>query len=162
MQTVNYDCYTYDISKYCLRGWGGGRGSRSIVIAYWAAGQQVSRLSDWSGTWGMIYTKIHLISPGCPWPSIALQSRMVALNTNHFTNLRFQYDDLTTTTIFIISIVLDILILFSYLDSIIVTIVYCSKDTLWNMFILDIVIINLSFGWRVWYRKSLEFFLFSK
>ena len=32
----------------------------------------------------MIHNKIHLTSPGCPWPSIALQCRIVAQNTIHF------------------------------------------------------------------------------
>ena len=35
---------------------------------------QVNR--DWSCTWGMIQTKIHLIITACPWPSIALQCRI--------------------------------------------------------------------------------------
>ena len=38
----------------------------------------VNRLSNWSCTRGMIRYKVHLISPGCPWPII---SRIVAWNT---------------------------------------------------------------------------------
>ena len=33
----------------------------------------VNRSSDLSCTRGMILNRIHLISPGCPWPRIALQ-----------------------------------------------------------------------------------------
>ena len=44
-------------------------------------GLQVNRSNVQSCTWGMIHTKIHLISPDCPCPSIALRYRIVAVNT---------------------------------------------------------------------------------
>ena len=39
-------------------------------------GLQVNRLSNRSCTWGMFHTKIHLIIPACPWPSIVLQCKI--------------------------------------------------------------------------------------
>ena len=42
------------------------------------AGLLVNRSSNQSCTWGMNHNKIHLIRPGCPRPSIALQCRIVA------------------------------------------------------------------------------------
>ena len=39
---------------------------------------QVSRLNNGSWPWVCFKLKIHLISPGCPWTSIALQCRIVA------------------------------------------------------------------------------------
>ena len=46
------------------------------AVAQWQhIGLQVKRSSDRSCTWGMIRYKFHLISPGCPQPSIALQCR---------------------------------------------------------------------------------------
>ena len=51
-------------------------------MAQWSHAKR-SRSSDRSCTWGMIHTKIHLISPGCPDPGLALQCRMVSWNTIH-------------------------------------------------------------------------------
>ena len=47
----------------------------SSVVGHWTAGQQVERRSCTRGT---IHNKIHLISLGCPQPSIALLCRIVA------------------------------------------------------------------------------------
>ena len=44
----------------------------------------VSRSSNLSCTRGMVHPQIHLINPGCPLPGIALQCRLVALNTIHY------------------------------------------------------------------------------
>ena len=41
------------------------------------------RTGDESCTWDMIHNKIHLISQGCPRPSVALQHRIVARNNIH-------------------------------------------------------------------------------
>ena len=60
------------------------------VLAQWLrAGQQINRSSDRFCTWGIIHTKSHLISPGCPRPSTALQSRIVAPITTHLLSLFF-------------------------------------------------------------------------
>ena len=50
------------------------------VAQQYRPGLKVNKSNDWSFTWGTIDIKI-LISPGCPGPSIALQCRIVALNT---------------------------------------------------------------------------------
>ena len=53
------------------------------MVQWQHAGLQINRSSDRSCTWGMIHIKIHLISPGYPRRSIALQCRIVAFNTIH-------------------------------------------------------------------------------
>ena len=55
--------------RHVIRGTGG---IRSLVVACWTAGQQV----EWSKSYTrcMIYNKIHLISPGCPWPETPIIS----------------------------------------------------------------------------------------
>ena len=45
----------------------------SVVQWLLRAGLLVNRSSDWSCTGGMIHNRMHLIVPGCPRPSIALQ-----------------------------------------------------------------------------------------
>ena len=55
---------------------GGIRNSGSTLDC-WSSGQVIG---------GMIHNKIHLISPGCPQPSIALQCRIMAENTYHSIN----------------------------------------------------------------------------
>ena len=45
------------------------RGSRSTVVEHWAADQHIEQRFY---TWSIFYTQIHLISPDCPRPSIAL------------------------------------------------------------------------------------------
>ena len=52
-------------------------------VACVCAGLLANRLNDWSCTKGMIHSKIHLIYPGCPRPSIALQVQNLALNIIH-------------------------------------------------------------------------------
>ena len=55
----------------------------------WCVWYSISALDCWSRAkvidlhQGMIPNKISLISPGCLWPSIALQCTIVAYNTNH-------------------------------------------------------------------------------
>ena len=58
------------------------RGSLSIGLETWTADKQVVRSIL---HWGMFHTKIHLISPGCPQPSIvlSLECRVEAKNTIH-------------------------------------------------------------------------------
>ena len=48
-------------------------GVRGTMETRWTAWLLVNRSSDRSCTRGKILSKIHLISPGCPRPSIALQ-----------------------------------------------------------------------------------------
>ena len=48
------------------------------------AGLLVNRLSYWSFTRGMIHIKLHLISPGCPKPSISLQMQNRGLKHHLF------------------------------------------------------------------------------
>ena len=57
------------------------------VVQWQCAGLLANWLSDWSCARGMIHNKIHLICSGCPRPSIALQCRIVAKNTNHFISI---------------------------------------------------------------------------
>ena len=40
-------------------------------------------MRNWSFIWGMIHSKIHLINPVCPLPSLAIQRRNVAYSTIH-------------------------------------------------------------------------------
>ena len=61
----------------------GGRGVSGTVVVHWTAGQKVER---WILHQGHDSYKIHPIIPAFPRPSIALQCRIVALNTNHFIN----------------------------------------------------------------------------
>ena len=48
-----------------------------------SAGVLVNRSSKQSCTMGMIHNKIHIISPGCPRPTIAFKCRIMAANTIH-------------------------------------------------------------------------------
>ena len=56
----------------------------AIVIFYQF--QLANRSSNQSCTWGMMLNKIHLIRPGCLWPSIALtvQNRGLKHQSFHF------------------------------------------------------------------------------
>ena len=56
-------------------------GIRGTVLAHWTAGQQVERSILHQG---MICNKIHLISPGCSRPSIALQVKNCGLKHQSF------------------------------------------------------------------------------
>ena len=58
--------------------------TKGAAIAQWLLDCR-SRSSDQSSTWGMIRNEIHLIRPVCLQPSIALQHRITAWNTIHFT-----------------------------------------------------------------------------
>ena len=58
--------------------------SLKVLGRPWRAELLVNRSSDRSCTTGMMYNKIHIISPGCPRPDIALQCKIVAENTIHF------------------------------------------------------------------------------
>ena len=51
-------------------------GIRGTVVARWTT--VTNRSNDRSYARGMIHYKIHLIRPGCPRPSIALQCRIMA------------------------------------------------------------------------------------
>ena len=55
------------------------------------AGLQVSKLSEWSCTWGMGHSKIHVISLGCPQPSVALQCWIVAPHHSFHFLIRYIY-----------------------------------------------------------------------
>ena len=57
------------------------------VVQWQRTGLLVNRSSGRSCSRGMIHNKIHLISPGCPRPNTALQSRIVALNSIHFIHI---------------------------------------------------------------------------
>ena len=58
----------------CLRHWTWDQevwGSIPVAVDQWYLSLlQVNRSSNRSWTWGVIYTKINLISPGCPQPNI--------------------------------------------------------------------------------------------
>ena len=55
-------------------------------VAQWTAGQQAERsILACTRPRGMIRNKIHLISPGCPLPSIALQCRITCRTSTHLT-----------------------------------------------------------------------------
>ena len=60
------------------------------IVQWWRARLLANRLSDRSWVWGMIHNKIHLICTGFLRPSIALQCRIVALNTNHLSFLQLK------------------------------------------------------------------------
>ena len=61
---------------------------RAGVAQWYRAGLQI-KCGNQSCTWGMIRTKIHLISPGFPRPSSAIQCRIVALNSIHLFHYSF-------------------------------------------------------------------------
>ena len=61
-------------------------GIHSTVVARWTAGQQVERLIC---TRGMIHNKFPLISPGCPWPRIALTVQKRGLKHHLFICLEY-------------------------------------------------------------------------
>ena len=61
----------------------GGGGGFCAVVACWTAGQLIERAILHQGYDSQ---QIHLINPGCPHSSIALQCRIVALNTFQYYN----------------------------------------------------------------------------
>ena len=69
--TIDYSLIAYDFpvfSRHCITFICNCGGNRGTLVAKRNADQQAHR----SCTWGMFHTKVHLISPGCPRPSIAL------------------------------------------------------------------------------------------
>ena len=53
-------------------------GVQVIFGAYRQIEETVISTRDQSCTWGMIHTKVHIINPSCPRPSIAIHCRIMA------------------------------------------------------------------------------------
>ena len=61
------------------------------VVQWKQVGLLANRSCDRSSARGMVHVKIHLIHPGCLWPSLAWQCRILAKNTNHSFRLPFLF-----------------------------------------------------------------------